>query len=86
MDRKRHGRQKGSQKLVHIYQKARRHITEDSRLCSYRCDITFHVITVHLSMSWPLRFIEYDHRTVIQQIRTLLHEDRSRQNGSYQLT
>jgi len=30
MDRKRRGRQKGSQKLVHIYQKARRHITEDS--------------------------------------------------------
>ena len=70
VDRKRHGRQKGSQRLVHIYQKARRHITENSRLRSYRCEnVRFYVITVglHGSVSWPVRFIEHNLPTVIQQ-------------------
>jgi hypothetical protein len=71
MDRKRPGRQKSSQKLVHIYQKARRHLTEDSRLRSYCCEnVKFHVITVglHGNVSWPLRFIEHYLPTVMQQI------------------
>jgi len=76
MDRKRHGRHKGSQRLVHIYQKARRHITEDSKLRSYRCEnVKFHVVTVGLHGQSGLLNIS---------LPPSFSKDRSRQNGSYQ--